>query len=178
MSPSLRRAGLFVIASVVLASSILGAARASSIIELIGGDPFILPGEQQSMVIFSVNLRHELPSPIPISEASRITLQFAESENPRPIDRVFFSYDFFHGDIVTRGPNAFTLSSEGRDRTGVEQFVITKQSAGWYGLRLMDTGSAIPHADYSKLCITITIGADTGSTCVRMISAGTVWQIN
>ena len=177
MSLSICRVGLFVIVSAVLASSVLGTSRASAIIELIGSDPTIFPASPQPTVMFSTDIQYQLPSSVDLSQVSKMTLQFAENENPRPVDRVFFRYDFFHGDIAARGPKVFTLTDEGRTRTGIEQMTIVKGDVGQWNLRLLDTGAALPDLDYTKLCITITIGADTGSTCVRMINNGAVWMI-
>jgi len=108
-----------------------------------------------------------------------VSLKFAENENPTPADRVFFRYDFRAGDLESRGPT-WRLTDATRSRTGIEQFMIletTGSSPHTLSMTLTDSGAQVPDVDYSHLCVTLSIGPHSGSTCVRMQPAGNIWTV-
>jgi len=176
---AVRAVGLLVIASLFVVSlPLLPRAEASSILEFVGADAFIVPKAPAPAVFFSVDVTHQLPSR-DFSTVAHLQLKFADSENPTPLDRIYFRYDFFQGYLESRNPQrTWSLTEEARARTGIEVFTIKETSPLRWSFELRDLRAPVPDVDYSHLCVTLQIDADSGSTCVRMINTGATWQIN
>lgn len=174
---AIRPVGVLVIASLFVVSlPLLPRAQASSILELVGADAFLLPKAPAPAVFFSVDVGHQLPSR-DFSTVAHLELKFADSENPTPLDRTYFQYEMVQGSLEQRNPQrTWTLTDTGRARTGIEVFTIKETTPSRWSFELRDLRAPIPDVDYSHLCITLQIDGDSGSTCIRMQPSGNVWN--
>lgn len=163
---------MLAIAALLGGSFLLPAAQASAILEFVGADLIIRPTEPQPFLHFSTDIKFGIPAPRP--DKARLTLQFAENENPTPLDRVYFRYDFFPGDLIQH-KQTWELTPEARIRSGIEGFSIHERG---FRLVMTDVDAPLPDVDYSRLCITLTVDAAVGSTCVPMSKAGNVWMMS